>query len=55
MMSDDCTASPLIRKGQAVLGYASAIDHERGARQIPRIYARVTLMSLKVIEKVTGS
>ena len=38
-MSDGCAASPLIRKakGQAVLGYASAMDRERSARSIPRV------------------
>ena len=37
MMPDGRTASPLIGKGQAVLGYASAMDRERGARPIPRL------------------
>ena len=37
MMSDDRTASPLIRKGRAVLGYASAMDRVRSARPISRL------------------
>ena len=37
-MSDDRTASPLIRiKGQAVLGYASAMDREHCARPVARL------------------
>ena len=38
-MSDARTASPLIRKGQAVLGYAdaSAMDREHCARPIARL------------------
>ena len=34
MMSDGRVASPLIRKGQVVLGYDSAMDRERSARPI---------------------
>ena len=34
MMSDGRKASPLIRSGQAVLGYASAMDRDHCARLI---------------------
>ena len=38
MMSDGRTAaSPLIRNGQALLGYASAIDREHCARPIAHV------------------
>ena len=46
MMSDGRTASPLIRKGQAMLGYAIAMDREHFARPIARVpvpYALATL------------
>jgi hypothetical protein len=61
-MSDDRTASPLIRKGQAVLApsgmlLASAMDREHCARLIARLrtcHSDVTILT-KVIKKVTGS
>ena len=51
-MSDGRTASPLIRKGQAVLGYDGAMDRERCVYvQFHVLYALATLVSLNAIEK----
>ena len=51
-----CGLSPLIRDGQAVLRHDIATDRERIARPIRRsVLATLSLMTLDVIEKVTGS
>ena len=56
-MSDGRKASPLIRKGQAVLWYASAMDREHCACPIERLrtcHSYVTKPGLlNAIEKVT--
>ena len=54
-MSDGRKASSLTRKGQAVLGYASAMDREHCARPSARLRTCHSYVTKNAIEKVTGS